>query len=262
MIEPTSQERKEEKENKTIAGISTAVIMSLLLVLLMLIVFGSPEMEEELDGGGGVAVSLGEPDAGGPSEQASAPQAKQTQPAEAVEDPLLSQDDADAPVVKKTTEPQKPKEKKPKVDDALSDILGGLSDRKKTQGTGTGNTPGNQGEKNGADDGNGDGGNGTGGSGDGTGAGKGSGATDYDLGGRKMTQSPPSSNDFYTSGRVTVKIVVDRTGKVTSASIGRPSSNDVRLQNLAKKLAFKTKFQANLAAPSQQYGTITFSFKL
>lgn len=261
MAQLTPLEQKEDKENKTIAGISTAVILSLLFILLMFLVFGGATLEDELDGGGGVAVSLGEPDAGGPSVEASAPQSKQTKTVqEQVDDPVISQDDDNAPVVKKTTTKKKKEEEK-KVDDDLSDILGGLSSRKKTQGTGDGSKSGNEGRKDGTEGGNGDGGDGTGGSGDGTGDGKGSGVS-YNLGGRKMTQAPPQSNDFYTNGKVTVKITVDRTGKVVAASIGRPSSNDVRLQNLAKQLAYKTRFQANPLAPAEQFGTMTITFKL
>lgn len=260
MAQLTQQEIKEEKENKTIAGISTAVILSLLFILLLFLAFGSTSIAEELEGGGGVAVSLGEPDAGGPSTESSAPQTKKTTSQAQADDPLLSQDNDDAPVVKKTTT-KKTEEKKQKVDDDLSDILGDLSKRKKTQGSGSGTKTGNEGEKNGKDDGNGNGGKGTGGDGNGTSTGKGSGVS-YSLGGRKMTQAPPSSNDFYTSGKVTVKITVNRSGKVVSASIGRPSSNDVQLQRLAKQLAFKTKFQANLTAPAEQFGTITINFKL
>lgn len=260
MSELTLEEKKDEKENKTIAGISTAVIMILLFVLMLFLVFGATNIEDDLEGGGGVAVSLGEPDAGGPSAEASAPQSKKTTTTqEQVDDPVLSQDDADAPTVRQT---QKKTEKKPekKVDSDLSDILGGLPNRKKTKGTSDGSKTGNKGQKDGSESGDGDGGKGTGGKGDGTSNGVGTGFS-YNLAGREIKDYPPKSNDFYTNGTVTIKITVNSLGKVINAQIDRPSSNDPKLQSLAKQLAFQARYNGKFGAPDQ-VGKVTFTFRL
>ncbi len=260
MSELKLEEKQDEKENKTIAGISTAVILILLFVLMLFLVFGATTVDDDLEGGGGVAVSLGEPDAGGPSTEASAPQSKKTQSVqEQVDDPVLSQDDDDAPTVKTT---QKTPTKKPekKVDSDLSDILGGLKDRKKTQGTGDGSQTGNQGQKNGSESGNGDGRKGTGGKGTGTSDGVGTGFSS-NLAGRRVVQAPPKSSDFYTNGTVTIKITVNSSGKVINAQIDRPSSNDPKLQSLAKQLAYQAKYDAKFGAPDQ-VGKVTFTFSL
>lgn len=246
------KEKKEERENKTIAGISTAVIMSLLFLLMLFLVFGSTPIEDDLDGGG-VAVSLGEPDAGGPSEEASAPQQKKATAQEQVDDPVLSQDDDNAPVVKKTNKPKPKTESKPKVDSDLSNILNGLG-KNKTKGKGKGKKTGNEGEKDGSDgDGKGDGVNGTGDHGFGV---------SHTLGSRRITRNPPSNNNFTRSGTVVLKIFVDRSGKVIRASVYRGSSNDPNLQRIAKELAYQTRFDSNLNGPAEQEGKITFKFEL
>jgi len=261
MSELTVEEKQDEKENKTIAGISTGVILSLLFVLMLFLVFGSAsDLEDELESGGGVAVSLGEPDAGGPSAEASAPQTKKnTSAQEQVNDPVLSQDDDEAPTVKQSKKkPTKTPEKK--VDSDLSDILGGLKGRKKTDGTGEGKIPGNNGRKDGKEGGKGDG-QGEGDNGPGKYKGPAGISTGGALKGRRISQSPPKSNDFYTNGKVTLKVTVNSSGKVTNVAISRPSSNDPKLQQLAKDLAYKTKFEAKFGAAAQ-VGTMTFTFEL
>lgn len=257
----TELDKKEEKENKTIAGISTVVILSLLFLLMLFLVFGSnTALEDDFEGGGGVAVSLGEPDAGGPSDEASAPQTKSTTTQEQVDDPLISQDNEDAPVIKKTTKPKTTETPKPKVDSDLSDILGDLENRKKTDGTGSGTTKGNEGKKDGTDGGSGDGGKGTGGSGSGTSSGVGVGMT-ASLGSRQVTYSPREAT-FYANGTVKVKVWVNQSGKVLRTQIARGSSNDANLQRIARDLALETKFEPDITSETEQTGYITFTFRL
>lgn len=257
-------EKKEEKENKKVAGVSTAIIVAALIALMFFIFFGGGmEGEDAFDGGGGVAVSFGQPDAGGPSSEASAPQSKNASPQETVDDPILSQDDDNAPTVKQQDKPKtQPTVPQRKADSDLSDILGDLANRKKTQGTGFGSQSGNQGDPNGADGANGTGGSGGGdGGGDGSGSGKGTGVS-YSLGNRKMTVAPPSTSDYTSNGTVTLKIWVNKEGKVTDVRIDRPSSNDIGLQSLAKDLAYKTRFDASFTAATEQVGKLTIRFKL
>ena len=257
----TEIDKKEEKENKTIAGISTVVILSLLFVLMLFWMFGSnTPIEEDFEGGGGVAVSMGEPDAGGPSSEASAAQTKSTKTQEQVDDPIISQDDDNAPVIKKTDKKKKDETPKERVDSDLSDILGDL-DKRKTSGKGDGSKTGNQGEKDGSDDGNGNGGKGDGGSGNGTAKGVGNGISDYSLGNRSVTTYPREAT-FYANGTVKVKIWVNKSGKVLRTTIARGSSNNANLQRIARDLALATKFEASFTSDNEQSGYITFTFKL
>jgi len=66
------------------------------------------------------------------------------------------------------------------------------------------------------------------------------------------------------SGRVVVRILVDRDGKVTEAIPGQTGTSvtDRTLWSAAKEAALKAQFTANPQAPISQEGTITYIFKL
>lgn len=96
-----------------------------------------------------------------------------------------------------------------------------------------------------------------------------SGSTDGEpsarLAGRSVVGSLPlPSYNVQKTGRVVVKITVDRDGKVTSAIPGDVGTtvNDRSLWNAAKQAALQAKFTVAASAPVSQEGTITYVFKL
>ncbi|MEM7382474.1 MAG: energy transducer TonB [Bacteroidota bacterium] len=138
----------------------------------------------------------------------------------------------------------------------LDDLMGGLN---KSDGTASGsegddNRPGDKGQE---------GGDpyattyyGSPGSGSGTGG--------YGLSGRSLASKGKVQQDCNQEGRVVVKIVVDRTGKVVSATPGvkGTTNNDPCLLEPARKTAFKHRWNQDSKAPSQQIGFVVVNFKL
>jgi len=251
----TEQEIKENEKNRKKAAIYSSLIVAVIIAILFLVVFGNNVMPEDLESGG-VSVSLGEPDAGGPSEDPSIQQTKSTTVQEQVDEPLLNQDNADAPEVKKTQKPKPKTEEKPKMDSDVSDILSNLGKRK-TEGSGAGTKTGNEGQVDGDGEGNGTDGKGKGGT-----AGNGVGISDYSLGNRKLVSAPKNDDEFNVNGKVIVTIWVDRNGKVVRTEIARGSASSIQLRDLAEKLAKKTEFQSSFTDDNLKKGSITFNFKI
>jgi len=93
--------------------------------------------------------------------------------------------------------------------------------------------------------------------------GTGSNGVGYSLSGRKMIASPTVSDNSNATGKITVKIKVDQNGKVLNASIGKPTTiSSAALINKAIAAAYKAKFDANRDAAEEQFGTLTFVFKV
>ena len=94
--------------------------------------------------------------------------------------------------------------------------------------------------------------------------GSGSGTGGYGLNGRSLVSKGAVQQECNQEGRVVVKIVVDRTGKVISAIPGvkGTTNNDPCLLEPAKKTAFKHKWNLDSNAPSQQIGFVVVNFKL
>ncbi|MDE3743757.1 energy transducer TonB [Maribacter polysaccharolyticus] len=94
--------------------------------------------------------------------------------------------------------------------------------------------------------------------------GSGSGTAGYGLNGRSLVSKGAVQQECNQEGRVVVKIVVDRTGKVINATPGvkGTTNNDPCLLEPAKKTAFKHKWNLDSNAPSQQIGFVVVNFKL
>lgn len=85
----------------------------------------------------------------------------------------------------------------------------------------------------------------------------------YALAGRKMVQAPSVQDKSNIQGKITVKITVDQNGKVTDASLGRPTTiSDNSLIKKAIAAAKQAKFDKNREAAEEQFGTMTFIFKV
>jgi len=100
--------------------------------------------------------------------------------------------------------------------------------------------------------------------GGGDGSGLGTDGIGHDLGGRKMVKQVQPDDNSQKTGRVAIKVTVDRTGKVISADFSSAGSNttDTYLVRKAKEAAMKCKFDANPEAASEQIGRISFNFKV
>ncbi|MEN8789807.1 MAG: energy transducer TonB [Flavobacteriaceae bacterium] len=94
--------------------------------------------------------------------------------------------------------------------------------------------------------------------------GSGSGTGGYGLSGRSLANSGKVKQECNEAGRVVVKIVVDRNGKVVKATPGvkGTTNNDPCLLGPARKTAFLHRWKPDSKAPDQQIGFVVVNFKL
>lgn len=156
-------------------------------------------------------------------------------------------------------EKQQAEERKRKEQEAkkksLDALIGGIgkSDGKTTGSEGDDNKPGDKGQP------------------DGDpyatsyyGAPGGSGTGGYGLNGRSLVSKGKVQQECNEDGRVVVRIVVDRNGKVIKATPGvkGTTNNAPCLLDPARKTAFLHKWNLDSNAPSQQIGFVVVNFKL
>lgn len=271
---------KHKKKSITLTTIVLSVILLLLFYVGLTYLDPPPE--------NGISVNFGTMDFGAGQQQPkkpiqTAPTPKETsQPktkatptadpiAEKVEE-VLTSDIEDSPVIppkKKEVEnasiTPKPKEEVkevPKEDpkpskattDALSSILNGpKSDGKETGSEGDDTKSGDKGDPKGdpyASSYYGTPGNGTG--------------TGFGLNGRSLVSKGKVQQECNEEGRVVVKIVVDKNGKVVSATPGvrGTTNNHPCLLAPAKQTAFMHQWNLDGDAPAQQVGFVVVNFKL
>ncbi len=248
-----------EITNRNISGVSTSVITALLIAFLILLQFKvdpTPLNEE-----GGVAVSLGEPDKGGPAE---VPVEAYQPPSTPKFEPRVDEQTVDpdaipvpkTPVVKKTEAA-----KDPQPDDIIKRMAEqAKNNQNKPENGGTGTKPGAQGLPTGEEGGKPDG---TGGKNGGASTGidpKGTKpGTTHTFGNRRMIE-PSNDENCGASGTVIVDVILKADGTVVPQGINPSTKSSVTcLHNLAIKLARKTKFAASTDSKSAE-GTITFKF--
>lgn len=278
-------------------GLAGSIIIHLVLLLVLVFVSFSvpppPEFEE------GIIVNFGTDESGLGMVEPSTPagQVETVTPPPPTEiiktekDPLLTQDDEEAPEVKKID----PDAEKKKLEQAEAERLRRIAlevERKKKEqeeierkrieaeqqrqadiinrtknalagsknaGTnttveGTAGGPGNQGV--------------TAGSVEskvrGEGGGTGNSGISYNLQGRGFQKLPTPKYDYQGEGRVVVEVSVDREGKVIQAIPGSKGSTtlDEYLLRVAKEAALEARFEAKPEAPAVQKGTITYNFIL
>lgn len=96
------------------------------------------------------------------------------------------------------------------------------------------------------------------------GPGAGSGTGGYGLNGRSLLGNSSVKQDCNEEGRVVVQIVVDRTGKVISATPGVKGTTNTNpcLMKPAELTARSHTWKADPDAPSQQVGFVVVNFKL
>lgn len=282
----------------------TTVVYALLILLLFLLRFWPPADMKIMGGGGGggIEMNFGDSDYGmGDNYKSEVLNVKDQTKVEPTttspEDNIISDENEDDDTnvaipkkdIKKTPTPvvpkkdSKPAPEKPKVsknaDDALSSILGnkggdGNDGKSGNKGSANGNLNSNGYYGNGSGTGSG-GGNGSGngtGSGSGTGSGNGSGngggtgsGSGYSLGNRKAISKPKPDNPCGNeSGKVAVRVNVDRNGNTISVTTGVQGTTNTNscLAAQAKKAAMNTKWEPDPNASEKQTGTIIYVFGL
>jgi hypothetical protein len=246
---------------KQISGISTAVIMLVVALLMQLNIFAytppDPPIPEE-----GVEVNLGDSELGkGDSPEPA--QQKATYAPPAAEERVITQHHESTTPVKTNPNPgsvtnpvaqqqTKPEQKEPEINrNALF-----TGKRNQTNGSGSqGNTQttGNQGSANGTPNTgnyNGDGGKG---------------GVSYSLSGRSAVSLPtPKTYVGNDQGKVVVRVWVNQQGQVVRAEAGQLGTTLAKQEyyRLAEEYAKKAHFNADLNAPEEQTGTITYIFKI
>jgi len=142
--------------------------------------------------------------------------------------------------------------KKAESDKLFSGSFGKNNGNSNSQGVN--GVPGNQGDPNGT----------PGADNYGPGGPGGDGKIGFSLSGRKMVQKPIINETSQDQGKVVVKIIVDKYGKVTKATAGEKGTTATSsyLKKISEEAALKTKFDANPNAAEEQVGTMTFTFKL
>jgi TonB family protein len=265
--------------NRSRSIILSVLIHATLLVLLLIFGFSTPL---PLPSEEGILINFGTSnDGSGNVEPISTPipaqKQQEVQPEETEESPI-TQDVEEAPSIpepkpneKPKPKPEKPKEttpqetvqqqEQPKVEEEKPRevIQKALFPGKKPEGgtTGEGETgqAGNQGNPDGSPDSPSHTGNTTGGAGDGV---------NFSLSGRSALSLPLPEYPKQKSGRVIVRVTVDRNGNVLTAEGGQQGSTtlDNDLIKAAEKAAKLAKFDVSQNAPASQTGTITYIFKL
>lgn len=258
----------------------TITVILHLIILLLLFYVGLTYLDPPPERG--IAVNFGTTEAGSgniqPTEAIKSapketPPPPVSQPKSEIKEEVVTQDNEDAPVIKKEITKVEQKESpvkevpkkvvpvKPvptpdkKTTDALSSLINGpKSDGKIKGGEGNDNTAGDKGDPNGDPSAKSYYGTGKGLDGDGN----------YLLGGRKALNKEKFVQDCNEAGTVVVSIEVDRYGKVTSATAGvRGTTNNSKcLLEPAKRAALATRFNSDDKAPAKQIGKIIYRFSL
>jgi TonB family protein len=282
------------EKGKGLAG--TIIIHLVLFVLLILVSFSFPPPTEAEEG---ILVNFGTDETGlGMVEPSPPAVVKETSPPppsnvakKADEEPLLTQNDEEAPEVKKVDpEAEKKRIEKIEADKKKREELEAERIRKKkeddekkrieaeqqrqadimnktknalanSKNAGTNSTSegiaggtGNQGDPRGSVDS----------KVRGEGSGLGDKGISYELQGRGFQKLPEPKYDYQEDGRVVVEISVDRSGKVTQAKPGVKGSTTLNeyLLKVAKDAAMQASFEPKPDAPLFQKGTITYNFIL
>jgi TonB family protein len=187
---------------------------------------------------------------------------------------VITQDVEEAPVV--TVNKEEKKQEKPKEERKSNPLFEYSKTQKSTFGKGNDNVSGNKGNPNGSPNSDNPFGTGKGKKGDGTGSSGTNGPGEFgdgnrlsssgfsfNLKGRKLVDRPIINDESQNEGRVVLEITVNRQGKVIKAEVTRGSTVTAgTLVEIARQAALKVSFSSDQDAPEEQYGTISFNFKL
>lgn len=259
----------DKRSGRTVAGLATALYAVMWALLMLLVVFPAPEKPEY---GNGLLIDFGNvAEAGGRVDPAASEieQAAVSSPSSASQptEQLLTSDDEEAPVVEQQRKPQKPtaeasqqpaskpaEKTQPAPERQVNRraLFPGRTVGSNSVSEGVSEGSGNQGDEGGSP------------AGSHEGMGSGNSSSGFELAGRSLVGSLPKP--VYTAnkgGKVKVRITVDKTGKVISASYMAQGSNlnEGVFVNAALEAARQARF-----SPSEtqdiQTGIITYVFKM
>lgn len=274
-----SQWNQTEKENKRRGAIASVIVHALLVILFLFFGLSSafpPPVEGILINFGTMETGKGEV----PSTVTHKPEKPAVQQSEAVPMPVkdqqeevMTQNVTEAPAIKKekkseppatvvkkeepekkVKEQKKPVKEQPEVD-TKSLYTGQQSDENNPSNEGLTYGPGDQGNPQGDP---------ASPNYEGDNMGLGSVGVGVDLIGRNLLSIPPINENYRETGKVTISIKVDRSGNVLFAkyTVKGSTTTDPKLIQLAEEAARQAKFSASSKAAEEQFGSITFTFKL
>ncbi len=256
----------EERRAKRLSALFTTLFFILVIIMLFLLGLWKPWPPPPEEG---VMVAFGEienVEVGGVPETVESPPV-QPQVEDVQQEDVMTQDVEEAPVIEENIEPElkevvknpdpepkeepvkdpieEPKEEKPKIDPNA--LYKGPRGTLNKPGKGGGKPSGSQEGK------------GTTGS-----TGVGTSGIGYSLEGRTLKRVPQIRDESQETGIVVIRIKVDREGRVISAEFSPAGSTTTnqRLINLALQAAKQARFNADPNAPPEQYGTMTFRFRI
>ncbi|HXH19664.1 MAG TPA: TonB family protein [Chitinophagales bacterium] len=270
---------KIEKKNKRRGAIISAMVHA--IVVLLLLIFGlssafPPPQEGILINFGTMETGKGDqPSVISEDPEKLSPQEAEATPVEVTEKhrELVTQNVEEAPSIRKeekaeekkpvvkkeetkkdVKEQKKPVKEEPRVD-TKSLYTGEKSDEDNPNNEGLTYGPGDQGDPEGDPSSK---------NYEGDSKGLGNVGVGYDLAGRKLLFISPIDENYTETGKVVVNIKVDRSGKVLFAkyTVKGSTTTDPMLIKLAEEAARDAKFSPNSDVAEEQFGTITFTFKL
>lgn len=254
--------------NRNRALIVTVIVHVTVLLLMLMSFKGCIRFEDLETANGGVMVSFGELDAGGGdmTPEATDTQEEQVQESEPVEetqpdvdDPVVTNDQSDVAVPKKT-EPKQPEKKtepvkkKPTINPELKkklDKLKQLGKGNKDGESGDGRKPGKQGDPNAENDGPG-----------GTGRGKVGAGTSLNLSGFGHGDIPAPVNESQEFGVVKLDFCLDRYGRFIGEPTIAPGSktSNAYLVRITKEAIMRVKFTPTGNVSNTNCGTYTVTY--
>lgn len=263
-----------EENNYPKAFAFSALAMGILLLISYFVIIGMPPNEEV--GTGGIIVNYGTSETGmgddymsvdepsvDPNANGALPDNTQkitsnTPSTESSNKSVLTQDAEDAPVVSTKDKPNSNPATASEVKNATpavnqNALYKGKRNDGQGKGDGTGNTPGNQGSRNGdpLSPNYGEGGSGFGG-------------VSLSLVNRRFVDIPRIEDDGQSSGRVAVEIRVDKTGLVVYARAGAKGTtlSDLSLWRKCERAVLGSRLNQLESAPDVQIGVVIFNFKV
>jgi hypothetical protein len=246
------------KKNNDRKGLAGTILFHAIIALLMLLWAFAPPIEEDEDDGG-VLVSFGEVDGGGPEDINSvAEEIEESTPPEAsdpVDDPVITNDDVNAPVLeeKKKEKVTEKKKEEPTIDKEMQERIERMkkANAEKSKSSGPEGGDGPKGDKNSTEPGKGGSGKGTIGSG-----------ISYNLKGFKITGSANIENEKQEFGTVVLDICVDKSGRLLSINRGAGTTNlSQHLFDLSKRAVSDYSFIPQGSVENTNCGTITIVYK-
>ncbi len=261
---------QQDKKDKTISAVSTAIIMFLCVLLCSWIGYKLPNPPIEEEGMGVAGEVLGEIEGFGNNDNATFDDNSAAASSSSTPEESYTASEEPSPVAKtpKTEEAKPNPVKKPEPAKTTTDNNSNAKSETPQPTTNPNTTfkgkkNGNGGEGKGTATGSGQAGSpdGTQGAQGGTGKGNGS---DYDLGGRGLRGTlPEPTYNSEKQGTVIVEIWVDQKGNVVDVKAPAKGSTvtDKALVEAARAAAFKAKFEADPNAIEKQKGIIRYVFR-